>query len=118
MAVRLYSEFKSDRGYQYKIEIHDSQWIAAATTFNVDGRGFELTYEGETDDVVSPIVGSKLTFGAYSANGTFETFINTLKSFQENRFRIVVYRAEANRHIRNRVTDDGTLGVESCIESQ
>jgi hypothetical protein len=106
MAVRLYSEFKSDRGYQYKIEIHDSQWIAAATTFNVDGRGFELTYEGETDDVVSPIVGSKLTFGAYSANGTFETFINTLKSFQENRFRIVVYRAEA---IDTRTINDGLV---------
>jgi hypothetical protein len=121
MAVRLYSEFKSDRGYQYKIEIHDSQWIAAATTFNVDGRGFELTYEGETDDVVSPIVGSKLTFGAYSTDATFETFIGTLKSFQENRFRIVVRRAAALDTIEafaNRVvTDGGTLESESCIES-
>jgi hypothetical protein len=92
MAVRLYSEFKSDQGILYRIEIHDTQWLAAATTFNVDSRGFELTYEGETDDIVSPIVGSKLTFGAYSANATFETFINTLKEFQENRFRVVVYR--------------------------
>jgi hypothetical protein len=94
MAVRLYSEFKSDQGDQYKIEIHDSQWLAVATEFNVDSRGFELTYEGETDDIVSPIVGSKLTFGAYAANGTFETFIDTLKLFQENRFRVVVYRSE------------------------
>jgi len=120
MAVRLYSEFKSDRGYQYKIEIHDSQWLAAATEFNVDGRGFELTYEGETDDIVSPIVGSKLTFGAYSANATFETFINTLKSFQENRFRIVVVRRISSQGIakdfETRVlADGGTIESLSCV---
>jgi hypothetical protein len=90
MAIRLFSEFKSDNGTQYKIEIHDANWLAAATEFNVDSRGFDLTYEGETDDIVSPIVGSKLTFGAYSANGTFETFIDTLKTFQENRFQLAV----------------------------
>jgi hypothetical protein len=106
MAVRLYSEFKSDQGDQYKIEIHDSQWLAVATEFNVDSRGFELTYEGETDDIVSPIVGSKLTFGAYAANGTFETFIDTLKSFQENRFRVVVYRSET---ISGRNVDNGLV---------
>jgi hypothetical protein len=106
MAVRLYSEFKSDQGDQYKIEIHDSQWLAVATEFNVDSRGFELTYEGETDDIVSPIVGSKLTFGAYAANGTFETFIDTLKLFQENRFRVVVYRSET---ISGRNVDNGLV---------
>ncbi len=90
MAVRLYSEFKSDNGKQYKIEIHDANWLAVATEFNVDSNGFELTYEGETDDIVSPIVGSKVSFGAYSADATFETFINTLRTFQENRFRVVV----------------------------
>ena len=96
MAVRLYSEFKSDRGILYRIEIHDTEWVAASTTFKVDSRGFELTYDGETDDIVSPIVGSKLTFGAYSENGTFETFVDLLKTFQENRFRVVVYRPDTN----------------------
>jgi hypothetical protein len=92
MAIRLFSEFKSDLGILYRIEIHDTEWAAASTEFNVDSRGFELTYDGETDDIVSPIVGSKLTFGAYSTDGTFETFIALLKTFQENRFRVVVYR--------------------------
>jgi hypothetical protein len=92
MAIRLFSEFKSDLGILYRIEIHDTEWAAASTEFNVDSRGFELTYDGETDDIVSPIVGSKLTFGAYSENGTFETFIALLKTFQENRFRVVIYR--------------------------
>jgi len=119
MAVRLYSEFKSDRGDQYKIEIHDTQWAAASTEFNVDSRGFELTYEGETDDIVSPIVSSRLTFGAYAANGTFETFIDTLKLFQENRFRVVVYRASASDVVEAFETrveaDGGTLESKSCL---
>jgi hypothetical protein len=119
MAVRLYSEFKSDRGDQYKIEIHDTQWLAVATEFNVDSRGFELTYEGETDDIVSPIVSSRLTFGAYAANGTFETFIDTLKLFQENRFRVVVYRASASDVVEAFETrveaDGGTLESKSCL---
>lgn len=119
MAVRLYSEFRSDRGDQYKIEIHDSQWIAAATEFNVDSRGFQLTYDGETDDIVSPIVGSKLTFGAYSTNATFETFIDTLKSFQENRFRVVVRRISSQdvaTDFETRVlADGGTIESLSCV---
>lgn len=119
MAVRLYAEFRSDRGDQYKIEIHDSQWLAAATEFNVDSRGFELTYEGETDDIVSPIVGSKLSFGAYSTNGTFETFIDTLKGFQENRFRVVVRRISSQdvaTDFETRVlADGGTIESLSCV---
>lgn len=119
MAVRLYAEFRSDRGDQYKIEIHDSQWLAVATEFNVDSRGFELTYEGETDDIVSPIIGSRLSFGAYSANATFETFIETLKTFQENRFRVVVRRISsqdvATDFETRVVTDGGTLESLSCV---
>jgi len=119
MAVRLYAEFRSDRGDQYKIEIHDSQWVAAATEFNVDSRGFELTYEGETDDIVSPIIGSRLSFGAYSTNATFETFIETLKTFQENRFRVVVRRISSQdvaTDFETRViTDGGTLESLSCV---
>ena len=119
MGVRLYSEFLSDRGDKYKIEIHDTQFVAASTTFNVDSRGFELTYDGETDDIVSPIVGSKLTFGAYSTDGTFETFIALLKSFQETRFRIVVYRTSGQdiaSDFETRVVSDGGI-VESlsCV---
>ena len=119
MGVRLFSEFRSDRGDKYKIEIHDTQFVAASTEFKVDSRGFELTYDGETDDIVSPIVGSKLTFGAYSTDGTFETFIALLKTFQETRFRVVAYRASGQdiaSDFETRVVSDGGI-VESlsCV---
>lgn len=119
MAVRLYSEFSSSEGNRYKIEIHDSQWLAVATTFKVDGAGFQLTYDGETDDIISPIVSSKLTFGAYSENATFETFINTLKTFQENRFRVAVYidsSALVVESFTERVqSDGGTVEAGGCL---
>ena len=114
MAVRLYSEFSSSEGNRYKIEIHDSQWLAVATTFKVDGAGFQLTYDGETDDIISPIVSSKLSFGAYSENSTFETFISTLKTFQENRFRVVVYRSESPE---GRNVNDGLVFDPLLIDS-
>ena len=55
MGVRLKAEFHSDQNNLYKIEIHDSTWVAAAYTFNVDGTGFQINYNGETDDIVSPL---------------------------------------------------------------
>jgi hypothetical protein len=62
-----------------------------------------------------------LTFGAYAANGTFETFIDTLKLFQENRFRVVVYREtlfDAVELFEDRVNaDGGTLESKSCVYS-
>ena len=120
MAVRLYSEFSSSEGNRYKIEIHDSAWGAApSSTFKVDGAGFQLTYDGETDDIISPIVSSKLTFGAYSENATFETFINTLKTFQENRFRVAVYidsSALVVDAFTERVqSDGGTVEAGGCL---
>ncbi|MDG1949722.1 MAG: hypothetical protein P8J32_02765, partial [bacterium] len=92
MGVRLKAEFHSDQNNLYKIEIHDSTWVAAAYTFNVDGTGFQLSYNGETDDIVSPIVGSNVTVNAYNESTQFDSFISDLTEHQENRFRIVLYK--------------------------
>ena len=91
MGVRLKAEFHSDQNNLYKIEIHDSTWVAAAYTFNVDGTGFQINYNGETDDIVSPIVGSNVTINAYNESTQFDSFISDLTEHQENRFRIVIY---------------------------
>ena len=103
MAIRLQAEFRSDQGDQYKIEIHDTDWLGGIHEFNVGSNGFELTYRGQTDDIVSPIVGSQLSIAAYSNDGQFTSFINSLKEHQEDRFRIVVYRSES--HTRRAVGD-------------
>ena len=103
MAIRLQAEFRSDQGDQYKIEIHDTDWLGGIYEFNVASDGFTLTYRGETDDIVSPIIGSELSLPCYSNSGQFTTFINDLRSYQESRFRVVVYRSES--HTRRAVGD-------------
>ena len=119
MAIRFQSEFTSDNGDSYKIEIHDSEWLGGTYTFNVDSRGFQLEYTGETDDIVSPIIGSKLCVGAYSNDGQFETFITSLKGYQENRFRIVVYRETTQDGVDDFVArvlaDGGSVEATGCV---
>jgi len=119
MAIRFQTEFTSDNGDSYKIEIHDSAWLGGTYDFNVDSRGFELEYTGETDDIVSPIIGSKLCVGAYSNDGQFETFIQSLKGYQENRFRVVVYRETTQNAVDDftaRVlADGGTIEAAGCV---
>ena len=120
MAIRLQSEFKSDQGDQFKIEIHDSEWLGGIYEFVVDSRGFDLNYSGETDDIVSPLVSSNLTFGAYSNDAYFEAFIDDLKQHQENRFRVVVYRSDAHtgRTIENGLVFEPLLWEEADTSYQ
>ena len=92
MGVRLKAEFHSDQNNLYKIEIHDSSWAPAAYTFNVDSTGFQISYNGETSDIVSPVVGSNVTINAYNESTQFDAFISDLTLHQEDRFRIVIYK--------------------------
>lgn len=92
MAVRLYSEFKSDTGQLFKIEIHDTDFIGTASTFNVAGNGFSLKYEGAIDNIVSPIIGSECEVSAYNTTSAFDLFIIDLKAHQENRFFLRIYK--------------------------
>lgn len=95
MGLRLYSEFHSSTDKLFKIEIHDSSFSGDAEAFTVASDGFTLNYSGETDDIVSPIIGSNCTISAYNNSDAFDTFINALKSYQEERFTVRVY-AEAS----------------------
>ena len=119
MAVRFKSEFTSNTADSYKIEIHDSEWLGGTYDFVVDSRGFELDYSGETDDIVSPVIGSRAVIGAYSNDGFFETFINSLKEYQENRFRVVIYKQTTQEAIDDFVArvlaDGGTVEATGCV---
>lgn len=91
MALRLFSEFYSSTDKLFKIEIHDSDFTGDAESFNVAGDGFTLDYSGEVDNIVSPIIGSKATISAYNNTDAFDTFINILKNYQEERFSVRIY---------------------------
>ena len=91
MGLRLYSEFHSSTDKLFKVEIHDSSFSGTAEAFTVASDGFTLNYSGETDDIVSPIIGSNCTISAYNNSAAFDTFINLLKSYQEERFTVRIY---------------------------
>ena len=91
MGLRLYSEFHSSTDKLFKIEIHDSSFSGDAEAFTVAGDGFTLNYSGETDDIVSPIIGSNCTISAYNNSDGFDTFINLLNNYQEERFTLRIY---------------------------
>lgn len=86
MAVRLYSEFKSDTGQLFKVEIHDTDFTGTASTFKVAGDGFTLNYEGGIDNIVAPVVGSECQISAFNTTSAFDLFITDLKAHQEDRF--------------------------------
>ena len=86
MGLRLFSEFKSSNGKQYKIEIHQTGFSGTTTSFNVAEDGFKLEYSGETDDIVSPIIGSKCVVSAYNNIGAFDTFMNKVLVRQDDEF--------------------------------
>jgi hypothetical protein len=92
MAIRLYSEFLSDQGTQYKIELHDSSWLGELYEFECDADGFTLNYSGETDDTISPIISSEVEIGVAIRTGQVGNYFDALKTYQENRFRVVIYK--------------------------
>jgi hypothetical protein len=107
MAIRLYSEFLSDQGTQYKIELHDSEWLGGAYEFECDADGFTLNYSGETDDIISPIISSECEIGVAIRTGQVLNYFDALKTYQENRFRVVIYKAYPSQVYRERVIADG-----------
>jgi hypothetical protein len=92
MAIRYFSEFKSDLDNEYKIEIHDSDFVGVVESFNVSGDGFSINYDGQTDNIVSPIIGSKCEISAYNNTSTFDNLITDLKLYQEKRFFVRIYK--------------------------
>ena len=93
MAVKLYSEFKSDTGKYYKIEIHDEDYSGSSPdVFTVGSDGFTLSYRGNENVIYSSIIGSSVTFSLYINDTATQSFVNNLKVYQQNRYFIKIFR--------------------------
>jgi len=84
--TRQYGEFKDDLGRRYKIEILQNGYSGGVTTFNVDERGFELTYPGEGQDIYAPMKASECTFGLISTSGIQDLLIQQIFENSEGEF--------------------------------
>ena len=91
MARRIYAEFKSDQNNDYVVEIYDTDWAGSSNSVSIGPGGFQITWDGQTDEIYSPIIGSSLSFGLYDKGEThMANFIALFKQYQEERFYVVV----------------------------
>lgn len=98
MAIRFTSEFRSDTGIDYKIEIDDSLFVGSSTSFVVGSNGFTLEYSGETDDIVSPIMSSNVSIPFLVQTVLQQTFFEQLIGVQESRFRVKISRFDSGSY--------------------
>ena len=128
MAARIFGEFKSDNEIEYVIEIHDTEFGGVGSSVKVGGDGFQINWNGETDEIYSPIIGSSATFSFYDkGEDHMADFINLFKQYQEDRFFVVIYREATARYVNNlpnvisnfetRVAADGGVVESICYRS-
>lgn len=91
MGVRIRNEHHSLSGVQYRVEVVDSDWAGAISTFDDDG--FQISWDDESDNFLEPIKASSCTYTMLDdGSGTFSAFRADLASAQENEFQLVVYK--------------------------
>ena len=113
---KLYSEFRSDYGNFYLIEIWDEDYTGTQPSFfNIASNGFDLTYTGQTDNIYTPIVGSSVSVSMYVRDAATRAFETDFKNYQENRYFIKIWKGEFSGQNANqwynttKVSDDGLV---------
>lgn len=92
MAIRLSQEHWSTvDDVKYKVEVHDNAWLGTVSSF--DDNFFEITWDNEDDDFLTPIKASSCRYVLFDDDSaTFAAFRSTLASAEENRFALVIYK--------------------------
>lgn len=119
MATRLRGEFISLNGQRYQVQINDSSYSGSIVDVTVDEKGFEVSYDGETDKVFSPLLGSSLSLSFFNDSVAIDSFRSDLLNAQQKRFSIRVLKVKsAEGGFSDRVVaDGGTVESLSCVES-
>ena len=90
--IRLFSEFTDDQGTDWRLNIHDSDYVGSAVEFNLGADGFVLRYSGNNEDRYQPLIGSEVTFTLTETLAAHETFMNLLAQNVEVRFSVSIRR--------------------------
>ena len=122
---KLFSEFRSDYGNFYLIEIWDRDYTGTEpSSFNVTGNGFDLKYTGQTDNIYSSIIGSSVSVGMYVRDAATRSFETDFKNYQENRYFIKIWKGQFDGqnadqwYNTTKVSDDGLVMNFSPDEEQ
>lgn len=96
----LRSEFQSNNGVYYRINIYDSTDALGPglATFLVDDNGFTLTYKGKGKERYDNIKESNVTIGMFfdvdGASAKPDEFLNALQTSEQGRFKIEILRSD------------------------
>ena len=93
MALRITSEFQSDSSVYWKLEIYDANTtIPSSETWDVDSKGFDLTYQTETDDRFTGLIPSEVKFTCLVATSGNQSIINNIRVADAQRFQLKISR--------------------------
>lgn len=88
MGVQLSSEFYSDNGGSYDVEIYNESF--AGTTKVVVTNDLKITYESQGDDIMEALKASRCSFTLVNDSTEVDTFIANLVAGNEDQFKLVV----------------------------
>ena len=92
---RLYSEFKDDKGTDWRVSIYDTNSLWNPTnkaSFVLGAEGFVLRYSGNNEQQHQPIIGSSVEFTLYEETSSHTQTLDLLYQFAEGRLLLEVYR--------------------------
>ena len=90
-----HSQILSQAGNTWDVEIYKNGFSGTSLEFNMQGEGFEITWNGQGDTLDTQFLASELTLNYYVENQTDEDFMyNDIFLFSENKHYIRVYKTE------------------------
>jgi len=90
--IRLYAEFQDDLGTEYRLNIHQEGWQVSPVEFYLGADGFTLSYSGDNENRMQPIIGSELTFTLTEDNAQHSLFITALATSQDAEFTVSIWK--------------------------
>ena len=89
--IRFYGEFRDDLGTDWRINLHDTDFVGTTYEITLGGEGFQLRYTGDSENRFQPVIGSSVTFSVLNDGGQFETFLNTVfPAAEEGRMQVEI----------------------------
>ena len=95
MAVRFFYNFETFHGEEFRVRIHDAEFVGTSTEIDVDNDGFLLKYDGSENPLAAEVKGSSVAVKMLvtPANASLiNTFATDLIGSVETRFSLVIHR--------------------------
>jgi len=89
MGVQLNSEWKSDNGTTYKVEVYNESFVGTLET--VVTSDFSIDYESQLDPLMTNLKASRGIWEFQNQTTAVDTFLTNLSAGAEDQFKMVVY---------------------------